>query len=107
MSSSVSKGLSSNGNSKELLDSWKEIATFLNRGVRTVQRWQLKEGLPVHRHNHHKRGTVVAFASEIHQWQMSREQGNPAASGSYRYADQLAAQGASRLVVGRGMLVNN
>ena len=34
------------------LDSWKAIATYLKRDVRTVQRWERKEGLPVHRHLH-------------------------------------------------------
>ena len=42
------------------LDSWKEIATYLGRGVRTVQRWEREEGLPVHRLNHEKRGNVYA-----------------------------------------------
>ena len=37
---------------EDRLDSWKEIATFLNRGVRTVQRWEATEGLPVRRHQH-------------------------------------------------------
>lgn len=31
------------------LNSWKEIATFLGRGVRTVQRWERELQLPVHR----------------------------------------------------------
>jgi len=54
--------------SEDLLDSWKEIAVFLHRGVRTVQRWEREEGLPVHRHHHGKRGTVFASTSEIKQW---------------------------------------
>lgn len=58
---------------KEFLDSWKEIAVFLNRGIRTVQRWEKHEGLPVHRHQHNARGTVFAFASEIKQWLTSRD----------------------------------
>ena len=37
------------------LDSWKEIAAYLNRGVRTVRRWEEEEGLPVHRHVHRTR----------------------------------------------------
>jgi hypothetical protein len=61
-------------NKPELLDSWKEIAVFLNRGVRTVQRWEHDEGLPVHRHNHRKRDTVFAFSSEIRVWLTSRDQ---------------------------------
>jgi hypothetical protein len=58
---------------EKLLDSWKEIAVFLNRGVRTVQRWEREESLPVHRHNHGKRGTVFAFPSEIEHWMRSRD----------------------------------
>jgi len=58
--------------SKELLDSWKEIAVFLQRGVRTVQRWEREECLPVHRHRHGRGGTVFALAPEIQKWLMSR-----------------------------------
>jgi len=36
----------------ERLDSWKEIAAYLKRDVRTVRRWEHAEGLPVHRHSH-------------------------------------------------------
>src|SRR3954463_10845884 len=42
------------------LDSWKEIAAYLRRGVRTVQRWERDEGLPVHRLAHGKRGRGYA-----------------------------------------------
>src|SRR5262245_27834365 len=50
------------------LDSWKEIAAYLRRDVRTVQRWEKKEGLPVHRHQHEKLGSVYAFRGELTQW---------------------------------------
>lgn len=50
------------------LDSWKEIAVHLGRGVRTVQRWEKEEGLPVHRHLHHRQGTVYAFKSAVDDW---------------------------------------
>jgi TolB-like protein/thioredoxin-like negative regulator of GroEL len=50
------------------LDSWKAIATYLDRGVRTVRRWEHEEGLPVHRHMHHTLGSVYAFKSEIDAW---------------------------------------
>src|SRR4051812_44515354 len=33
----------------KVLQSWKEIAHYVNRGVRTVQRWEALFGLPVHR----------------------------------------------------------
>jgi tetratricopeptide (TPR) repeat protein/TolB-like protein len=50
------------------LDSWKEIASFLRREVRTVQLWEKKEGLPVHRHFHQQLGSVFALRSEIESW---------------------------------------
>ena len=50
------------------LDSWKEIATYLHRDVRTVQRWEKNEGLPVHRHLHDERGTAYAYSREIDAW---------------------------------------
>lgn len=54
------------------LDSWKEIAAYLGRGVRTVQRWERDEGLPVHRLAHEKRGTVYAYRHELDAWWQSR-----------------------------------
>src|SRR5947209_16739908 len=58
--------------SDDRLDSWKEIAVFLRRGIRTVQRWERSEGLPVHRHQHQKLGTVYALKSEVSVWWASR-----------------------------------
>ena len=55
------------------LDSWKEIATYLGRDVTTVQRWEKQEGMPVHRHLHHKRGSVYALSSELDAWRQSRK----------------------------------
>lgn len=57
---------------EERLDSWKEIAAYLNRDVTTVQRWEKREGMPVHRHLHDKRGSVYALSSELDAWQHSR-----------------------------------
>jgi TolB-like protein/Tfp pilus assembly protein PilF len=54
------------------LDSWKEIAAYLSRDVTTVQRWEKREGMPVHRHQHDRRGSVYAFSSELDAWVQSR-----------------------------------
>ena len=54
------------------LDSWKEIAAYLNRDVTTVQRWEKREGMPVHRHVHDKRGSVYALSEELDGWIQSR-----------------------------------
>jgi Tol biopolymer transport system component len=50
------------------LDSWKKIAVHFNRDVTTVQRWERREGMPVHRHVHDKQGSVYAFRSELDTW---------------------------------------
>src|ERR1043165_6676804 len=62
----------SSGLPDERLNSWKEIATYLGRGVRTVQRWEREEGLPVHRLIHEKRGNVYARREELAAWWESR-----------------------------------
>ncbi len=51
-----------------LLNSWKEIAVFLNRGVRTVQRWERDQKLPIHRMGKGPRSPVFAYTSEINLW---------------------------------------
>ena len=55
-----------------LLSGWKEIAAYFGRDVRTVQRWEAKEGLPVHRHQHDKLSTVHAKSDELDAWLRSR-----------------------------------
>ena len=54
------------------LDSWKEIAAYLNRSERTVRRWESNEELPVHRLQHEKRGSVYAYTRELDAWRASR-----------------------------------
>jgi len=55
------------------LDSWGEIASYLGREVRTVQRWERTESLPVHRHEHKKKSTVYAYAGELDAWIKQRQ----------------------------------
>ncbi len=58
---------------EERLDSWKEIAAYLKRDVTTVQRWEKRERMPVHRHLHDRIGSVYAFSSELDAWVQSRK----------------------------------
>jgi pentatricopeptide repeat protein len=58
--------------SGEQLDSWKEIAAYLGRDVTTAQRWEKREGMPIHRHVHDKRGSVYALSRELDAWRQSR-----------------------------------
>jgi Tol biopolymer transport system component len=55
------------------LDSWKEIASYLRRDVRTVQRWEKTEGLPVRRHLHDSLGSVYAYRHELDAWREGRQ----------------------------------
>lgn len=57
------------------LDSWKEIAAYLKRDVRTVYRWEAEEALPVRRHIHKKRATVYAYKAELEAWSNARQPG--------------------------------
>jgi hypothetical protein len=50
------------------LDSWKEIAAYLRRSVRCVQRWEKNQGLPIFRHRHASGATVCAYHWELDAW---------------------------------------
>jgi hypothetical protein len=55
------------------LDSWKEIAVYLNRSPRCVQRWEKNLELPVHRIEHAEGYTVYAYVPELEAWRQRRE----------------------------------
>jgi Tol biopolymer transport system component len=75
---------------EDRLDSWKEIAAYLNRDVTTVQRWEKREEMPVHRHLHNRMGSVYAFPAELDAWARGRnlramqENGTDASSANLR-----------------------
>jgi hypothetical protein len=56
----------------ERLDSWKEIAAYLGRDLRTVRRWEKEKGLPVHRVPGGERQAVFAYRAEIDAWLSGR-----------------------------------
>jgi TolB-like protein/Tfp pilus assembly protein PilF len=55
------------------LESWGEIASYLRREIRTVQRWEKYQGLPVRRLQIGKLGSVYAFRSELDKWYRERQ----------------------------------
>jgi DNA-binding transcriptional regulator YiaG len=57
---------------QNLLSSWKEIAAFFGKGVRTVQRWETRMGLPVHRPGH-IRSIVLADPEELRRWALTND----------------------------------
>ena len=54
-----------------VLNSWKGIASYLDRGVRTAQRWERELQLPVHRIGKGKRSPVYALPAELKFWLIS------------------------------------
>ena len=69
-----SSGLNHGGESRmavvpvTVLHTWKDIAAYLGRGVRTAQRWEHDLGMPVHRPSRQQSGSVLAFPEEISDW---------------------------------------
>jgi TolB-like protein/cytochrome c-type biogenesis protein CcmH/NrfG len=55
------------------LESWGEIAAYLRREIRTVQRWEKTLGLPIRRLQVGKQSSVYAFPSELDKWYLERE----------------------------------
>jgi predicted DNA-binding transcriptional regulator AlpA len=51
-----------------VLGSWQEIANYIGRRPRTVQRWERQFGMPVHRRRRDKRRAVFAFSGELDHW---------------------------------------
>jgi TolB-like protein/tetratricopeptide (TPR) repeat protein len=100
----------------ERLDSWKEVAAYLNRSVRTVKRWEKLEGLPVRRHQHEQLSSVWAFTSELDAWAHTRQprrqvtaspQAEPAVSGESandhhrpRWISPLVAVATAAIILG-------
>ena len=87
----------------ERLDSWKAIAAFLDRDIRTVQRWEKTEGLPVHRHQHDKQGSVFAFRAELHAWREGRAVPPTDDPGEALPVSGPARRGRGRLAWGLGL----
>jgi len=73
-----------------VLRGWKQIAAHLHRDVRTVQRWERTEQLPVHRQRHLKLGAVHAVRAELDRWLADRMAPKPEACLSLRVRNPRA-----------------
>ncbi len=71
--------MSSGNDQKKVLNSWKEIAHYLGKGVRTAQRWE-NSGLPVRRIGNGPHAAVIAVREEIDRWVGSAKSGGVAAT---------------------------
>ena len=78
------------------LESWKEIAAFFERDLRTVIRWEKELGLPVYRHPGKSKGRVYAHTDELHAWadkpRRAAMEKEAAASSDEVVGDPLASQ---------------
>jgi hypothetical protein len=80
-------GMPARNTPQKTLESWKQIAAYLDRSERTARRWEASEGLPVHRREHEKQDTVFAFRHEIEAWSRLRT----------RYPSEIAIDEAENL----------
>lgn len=55
-----------------VLQSWKQIAKYVGRTERTVQRWEQEFGFPVHPPSGKSRSSVMALVTEIEEWTRDR-----------------------------------
>jgi hypothetical protein len=67
--------VNSNGKKENILTSWKEIAAYLDRDVRTCVRWEQRYGLPIHRLERDSRAKVFAYREQIDEWLVKRSAG--------------------------------
>lgn len=78
------------------LDSWKAIADYLGRDVRTVRRWEQDRRLPVHRVPGEHRGGVFAFTEEIDQWLRQSPGDGTAEAGAIAVPEPVVSQRRAR-----------
>jgi hypothetical protein len=73
-------GADDKSNARDRLESWKQIAAFIERDERTAMRWAKELGMPVQRISASKRSRIYASRNEIEAWLSSqRTQAKPVA----------------------------
>ena len=91
------------------LESWKEIAAYLDKGVSTVQRWERDASLPVYRHSQGNVLNVYASRSELDAWRnhpgMPPDEGNAGHTLESAPLVPAAPRRWGRLVAGAGVVV--
>lgn len=76
----------------QILSGWKEIATYLGRGVRTVQRYEKDFALPVCRPAGKHSGAVMARRTDIDAWMRARHSRNDSVGGNYDSLQDMMVQ---------------
>jgi predicted DNA-binding transcriptional regulator AlpA len=76
---------------KTILNSWKEIAQYVGRSERTIQRWEKELAFPIHRPRGQHRGAVLALPEEIDEWARMTPSSAPPETTKVQQADRAAA----------------
>jgi len=97
--------VSSSSPPNQRLDSWKEIAAFFARAERTVKRWEVERGLPVHRVPGRGRSAVFAYTNELADWlkgpgQQAEDYDRSKARLSHRYPKPHASKVEPKPLIG-------
>lgn len=92
---------------RRILNSWKEIAAHLGRGVRTVQRWEAQLELPVHRPAGKEHSAVIAFSPELDEWLSSRPVRNGSANGGQIFEAAIPKADLQQLELKVGTILMN
>ncbi len=85
------------GNNSAVFSSWKEIAAYLGKGVRTVQRWERDLSLPIRRPVAHNQRIVIAVPAELDAWIQQQVARNSAAQQSLAIRDDALRARLTRL----------
>jgi len=96
----ITMSLDKSPDENNLLTSWKEIAAYLGRDVRTCLRWEKQFGLPVHRLDPtSEKARVFAYREELAQWLQRGAKGKvPVERDTGRHPLRLLTQGLLWLV---------
>jgi len=78
---------------RQILDSWKEIAVYLNRSERCCRLWTKELGLPVHRLKESPRARVYAYKDEIDRWRAEIQHSDGAKKVDDRYGSAALFDG--------------
>jgi CheY-like chemotaxis protein len=88
----VQPDTSNPSSSKPVLTSWKEVAKYLGKSVRTVQRWERHFGLPVRRLGEAEKSAVVAYPEELQAWLRSYFHTQPGVGASRKPENERIAR---------------
>ncbi len=83
----------------EVLSSWKDVAAYLGKSVRTVQRWEAELGLPIHRPDRRQQRIVLAYPEELRRWVGAKFGGNHGAEATETMSQAKLAKNTARLAV--------